>query len=204
MPLKSVDRQARRRRRGRSVSVESHTFLEVDDERVLVEVGVGRVVHVRVRVRVRVRRVHAHVRHAAHQAPQRQLAAARRRQRVQDRRVQHYLALLLPEERHGRGRGHAHAERRRRRLRALRRAGHGLPGDGLLRDRLAGRDAVSASVRVLVHERAVLLAAAARLVLPIARDLLAVFPELHMAEFAPFVHAFPLLPGRAHGLAAQG
>lgn len=42
-------------------------------------------------------------------------------------------------------------------------------------DRLAGGNAVSACLRVLVHEGAVHLAAASRLSLPVARDLLAVF-----------------------------
>lgn len=43
---------------------------------------------------------------------------------------------------------------------------------------LAGRDAVGASLRVLVHERAVNLAASTRLILPVTRDLLAVFLEI--------------------------
>lgn len=40
---------------------------------------------------------------------------------------------------------------------------------------LARGNAIGASLRILVHERAVYLAAASRLVLPVARDLLAIF-----------------------------
>ena len=48
---------------------------------------------------------------------------------------------------------------------------------GLRRRRLAGRDTIGARVGVLVHERTVNLTTTARLVLPIAWDLLAVFLE---------------------------
>lgn len=56
----------------------------------------------------------------------------------------------------------------------------------------------------LVVEGTVSLLTAGRLVLPVTRNLPAVFLDLHVAELADHTEAAPLLPEAAHRLAAHG